>query len=62
MEELAELRRLLETGQIDEALGLVDALEEMCREDKINKISSYMPWRSNAPPWKPSVACTAPRS
>jgi hypothetical protein len=42
MEELAELRTLLETGRIEEALLLVDELEEMSREDKINKMSSYM--------------------
>jgi hypothetical protein len=42
MDELAELRTLLETGRIEEALLLVDELEEMSREDKINKISSYM--------------------
>jgi hypothetical protein len=42
MDELVELRTLLETGRIEEALLLVDELEEMSREDKINKISSYM--------------------
>jgi hypothetical protein len=42
MDELAELRTLIETGRIAEALLLVDELEEMSREDKINKISSYM--------------------
>jgi hypothetical protein len=42
MDELAELRTLLETGRIEEALLLVDELDEMSREDKINKISSYM--------------------
>jgi hypothetical protein len=42
MDELAELRILLETGRIEEALLLVDELDEMSREDKINKISSYM--------------------
>jgi hypothetical protein len=42
MDELAELRTLLEIGRIEEALLLVDELEEMSREDKINKISSYM--------------------
>ena len=42
MDELAELRTLLETGRIEEALLLVDELEEMSREDKINKMSSYM--------------------
>jgi hypothetical protein len=42
MDELAELRTLLETGRIEEALLLVDELDEMSREDKMNKISSYM--------------------
>ena len=42
MDELTELRTLLETGHIAEALLLVDELEEMSREDKINKISSDM--------------------
>ena len=42
MDELVELRTLLETGRIEEALLLVDELEEMSREDKINKMSSYM--------------------
>jgi len=42
MDELAELRTLIETGRIEEALLLVDELDEMSREDKINKISSYM--------------------
>ena len=42
MDELAELRTLLETGRIEEALLLVDELEAMSREDKMNKMSSYM--------------------
>ena len=42
MDELAELRLLLTEGRIEEALLLVDELDEMSREDKINKISSYM--------------------
>ena len=42
MDELAELRMLLSEGRIEEALLLVDELDEMSREDKINKISSYM--------------------
>jgi hypothetical protein len=42
MDELAELRMLLAEGRIEEALLLVDELDEMSREDKINKISSYM--------------------
>src|SRR5947209_8823437 len=42
MAELVELRTLLETGHIEEALLLVDEVEEMSREDKMNKISTYM--------------------
>jgi hypothetical protein len=41
MEELLELRQLLEQGKIHEALLLVDELEEMSLSDKINKIDSY---------------------
>ncbi|MEH2162965.1 MAG: DUF29 family protein [Nostoc sp.] len=41
MEELLELRQLLEQGKIYEALLLVDELEEMSLGDKINKIDSY---------------------
>jgi hypothetical protein len=42
MDELSELRDLLKAGRIDDALLLVDELDEMSREDKINKISSYI--------------------
>lgn len=42
MDELADLRMLLAEGRIEEALLLVDELDEMSREDKINKISSSM--------------------
>lgn len=41
MEELLELRQLLEQGKIPEALLLVDELEEMSLSDKINKIDIY---------------------
>ncbi|MBW4476636.1 MAG: DUF29 domain-containing protein [Tolypothrix brevis GSE-NOS-MK-07-07A] len=41
MEELLELRQLLEQGKVSEALLLVDELEEMSLSDKINKIDSY---------------------
>lgn len=40
MEELLELRQLLEQGKIHEALLLVDELEEISLSDKINKIDS----------------------
>ena len=39
MDELSELRDLLQAGRIEDALLLVDELDEMSREDKINKIS-----------------------
>src|SRR5687768_11259821 len=42
MDELSELRDLLQAGRIEDAILLVDELDEMSREDKINKISSYM--------------------
>jgi hypothetical protein len=41
MEELLELRQLLEQGKVYEALLLVDELEEISLLDKINKIDSY---------------------
>ncbi len=41
MEELLELRQFLEQGKIQEALLIVDELEEMSLTDKINKIDSY---------------------
>lgn len=42
MEELYELRRYIESGKYHEALGLLDEMEEMSRDDKINRISSFM--------------------
>ena len=42
MDELSELRDLLQAGRIEHALLLVDELDEVSREDKINKISNYM--------------------
>jgi ABC-type transporter Mla MlaB component len=41
MEELLELKQLLQVGKVDAALLLVDELEEISRSDKINKIDSY---------------------
>jgi len=41
MEELLLLRQLIEEKQYDKALQVVDELEEMSREDKLNKIYSY---------------------
>jgi hypothetical protein len=41
MEELLELRRYIEEKNYDKALEIVSELEEMSKEDKINKIYSY---------------------
>lgn len=41
MEELIELRELVTAGKLEAALSLIDELEEMSKEDKINKIYSY---------------------
>jgi ABC-type transporter Mla MlaB component len=41
MEELLELKQLLEQGKVYEALLLVDELEEISLSDKINKMDSY---------------------
>jgi hypothetical protein len=41
MEELLELRRYIEQQRYAEALGLIAEMEEMSREDKINKIYSF---------------------
>jgi hypothetical protein len=41
-EELEQLRQYLETGQFDAAFGLLDAMDEMSRDDKLHKIQSYM--------------------
>lgn len=41
MEELQELRTLLEQRRYDEALLLATELEEMSKEDKVNKIRSF---------------------
>jgi hypothetical protein len=42
MDELLELRAHIEHGRYPEALILIGELEEMSREDKINKISSFL--------------------
>jgi hypothetical protein len=42
MEELWELRQALEAGDMRAALAIVDEMEEMSRDDKIQKIASYM--------------------
>lgn len=41
MEELLELRGYIEKGNYAEALNLIGEMEEMSRDDKINKIFSY---------------------
>jgi hypothetical protein len=42
MEELIELRSLVQRGELESALMLIDELEEMSKDDKINKIYSYV--------------------
>jgi Domain of unknown function DUF29 len=42
MEELWELRRYVEAGDVDTALALLDEMEELSRDDKITRIRSYM--------------------
>ena len=42
MEELAELRVAIETGDYDQALAILDELDAMSRDDKITKIMGYM--------------------
>ncbi len=41
MEELLELKQFVIAGDVEAALSLIDELEEMSKEDKINKIYSY---------------------
>ena len=41
MEELMELRSLVQQGDLQSAFTLIDELEEMSKDDKINKIYSY---------------------
>jgi hypothetical protein len=41
MEELLELKGFLLSGNIHDALLLVEEMTEMSKDDKINKISSY---------------------
>jgi hypothetical protein len=42
MEELFELRAYVEQGRYAEALALIGAMEEMSRDDKINKVASFL--------------------
>ena len=41
MEELVELRRYIEEQRYTEALDLITEIEDMSREDKINKICNF---------------------
>jgi len=41
MEELQELRHYIEERRYADALALVDELEEMSRDDKVNRIDSF---------------------
>ena len=41
MEELQTLRTFMEQGNYSEALNLIGEMEEMSRDDKINKVFSY---------------------
>ncbi len=41
MEELLELRRYIEQRRYTEALELISEMEEMSKEDKVNKIRSF---------------------
>ncbi len=41
MEELYELRAALKERRYNDAMQLLDEMEEMSRDDKINKIDSY---------------------
>jgi hypothetical protein len=42
MEEILELRRSVEEGRYNDALMLIGEMEEMAKDDKINKIKSYI--------------------
>lgn len=42
MEELYQLRTYIEQGRYAEALNLIEEMEEMSRDDKVNKITSFM--------------------
>lgn len=42
MDELLELKQYIETERYDDALLLISEMEEMAKEDKLNKISSFI--------------------
>lgn len=41
MSELLELRKCIEEGRYSDAIFIIDELDEMAKEDKLNKIESY---------------------
>jgi len=41
MEELLELKELVKERRYEEALALIEDIEEMSKEDKLNKIDSF---------------------
>lgn len=42
MDELLELKQYIETERYDDALLLISEMEEMAKEDKLNKIGSFI--------------------
>ena len=42
MDELLELKQYIEAKRYDDALLLIGEMEEMAKEDKLNKISSFI--------------------
>jgi hypothetical protein len=42
MEELETLRRHIESGDLNGALAVLDEMEAMSKEDKINRVRSYL--------------------
>lgn len=42
MDELLELKQYIEAERYDDALLLISEMEEMAKEDKLNKISSFI--------------------
>lgn len=42
MEEILELRKSINEGRYADALHIIDELEEMAKDDKLDKIFSYM--------------------
>jgi len=42
MDELMELRRCIEQGRYNDALLIIGEMDEMAKDDKIDKIGSYM--------------------